>query len=126
MHDRLLALLWPLLYVALGIAAGSALQQLWMWSVGRRVERRYMGLGVAVSAAGIAIFVCVALTGVYAATISYALPEHTLDFVRKVLLSLRLQPQRMWLVRLTASSRSIAAAPLDCCRSLRSCRRLPN
>jgi len=90
MHDRLLALLWPLLYVALGIAAGIAAQQFWIWSVGRRVERRFVGLGVATNAAGIAIFVCLSLIGIYAATISYELPEHTLDFVRNVLLSIAL------------------------------------
>jgi small-conductance mechanosensitive channel len=90
MHDRILALLWPLLYVALGLAAGVVLQQLWMWSVGRRVDRRWTGLGVAAGAAGVAIFVCVSLVGIYAATISYALPEQTLDFIRKVLLSLAL------------------------------------
>ncbi|HTX02289.1 MAG TPA: mechanosensitive ion channel family protein [Candidatus Acidoferrales bacterium] len=90
MHDRILALLWPLLYVALGIAAGITLQQVWAWSVARRVERRFQGLSVATNAAGTAIFICVALLGIYAATISYQLPEHTLDFIRKLLLAIAL------------------------------------
>ncbi|MGH7715197.1 MAG: mechanosensitive ion channel family protein, partial [Vulcanimicrobiaceae bacterium] len=90
MHDRLLALLWPLLYVALGIATGIVLQQLWRWSVARHVERRFYGLSVATQATGTAIFICVALLGIYAATISYQLPEHTLDFVRKLLLAIAL------------------------------------
>lgn len=90
MHDRLLALLWPLLYVALGIAAGIAAQQLWIWTVSRRVERRFDGLSVATNAAGSAIFICAALLGIYVATISYQLPEHTLDFIRKLLLAIAL------------------------------------
>ncbi|HEY1729603.1 MAG TPA: mechanosensitive ion channel family protein [Candidatus Baltobacteraceae bacterium] len=90
MHDRILALLWPLLYVALGVAAGVATQQLWMWSVGRRIERRFDGISVATNAAGNAIFICFVLLGIYAATISYQLPEQTLDFVRKLLLGIAL------------------------------------
>jgi len=90
MQARILALIWPLLYVVLGIVVGAALQHLWKWSVGRRVNRRFDGLSVATNAAGTAIFICLALIGVYAATISYQVPEHTLDFIRKVLLAIGL------------------------------------
>jgi small-conductance mechanosensitive channel len=90
MHDSVISLLWPLVYVAGAAVVGVALERAWTYFFARGIVRRWSSLSVATSALGVGLFVCVFLIGVYSTVLSYALPDHTLDFVRKVLLAIAL------------------------------------
>lgn len=87
---HLVSLLWPLVYVVGALIVGVAVERAWKFLAASRIERRWSSLSVATGAFGSALFVVILLIGIYATILSYAVPEHTLDFVRKVFLAIAL------------------------------------
>ena len=90
MHTPLLSFFWPLIYVVAAMVIGIGSERIWSCVLARRIEHRWSSLAVATSAVGIALFICIVLVGIYATVLAYAIPEHTLDFIRKVLLAMAL------------------------------------